>query len=111
VSSVVPDTGSADQSPDISNKQLQTTLIIPDGDTVMMGGLIDTDSSDGHSGIPYLKDIPGIGHLFRTNSKSTSRHELIVLITVQVIDGDKGTDALAHRYQAALQEIRERLDR
>lgn len=110
VSSVVEGTRADDRSPDISNKQLQTTLIIPDGDTVMMGGLIDTSSSDGHSGVPYLKDLPRIGWFFRTNRKVTTRNELLVLITVQVIDSEEGTDALAYRYQAALQEIRERLD-
>lgn len=109
VSSVIEGTG-GDGSPDISNKRLLTTLIIPDGGTALMGGLIDTANSQGHTGVPLLKDIPGIGRLFRTNQTSSSRNELLVLISVNVLDTKSDTTQLLRRYQAALREIREQLD-
>ena len=111
VSSVVEETRTADASPDISSKTLTTTLIVRDGDTVMMGGLIDTVTSDGNTGVPGLKEIPGLGWLFRTHNTTSSRQELLVLITVNVIDRASKTELLLRRYQAALGEIREKLQR
>jgi type II secretory pathway component GspD/PulD (secretin) len=74
----------------------------------MMGGLIDTVRGETHSGIPFLKDIPFIGWLFRSNSNTSGRQELLVLITVHVIDPSSpdSTEHLANRYRAALDEIR-----
>ncbi len=109
VSSVIDGTGS-DGSPDISNKVLTTTLVIPDGGTAIMGGLIDTSAADGHTGLPYLKDIPWVGGLFRTHQKSRARNELLVLVTVNVLEPTSDTTVLLKRYQSALKEIREQLD-
>jgi len=109
VSSVIEGTG-GDGSPDISNKSLITTLTIPDGGTAIMGGLIGVTSSEGHTGIPLLKDIPGIGRLFRTNDRSSSRTELLVLISVNVLDAQTDTVPLLKRYRRALQAIQEQQD-
>ena len=111
VSEVDPDTRDSESGagPDIQNSNLDTTLIIPDGGTVMMGGLIKTKNTDAESGLPYLKDVPFLGALFRTNSTDVLRTELLVLITVRVIDRDSDVDLLAQRYQNALKEIREKL--
>ena len=59
----------------------------------MLGGLISNDRSEGNAGIPLLKDIPGLGHLFRTDTAKNDRTELIILITPYVISN--GTDARA----------------
>jgi general secretion pathway protein D len=109
VSSVIDGTG-GDGSPDISSKTLSTTLIIPSGGTAIMGGLIDTSNSNGHTGLPFLKDIPLLGRLFRTNQRSSSRNELLVLISVEVLDSNSDTMPLLKRYHAALKEIEEQLD-
>ena len=109
VSSVIEGTG-GDGSPDISNKTLTTTLIIPDGGTAIMGGLIDVSSSEGHTGIPILKDIPLLGRLFRTNDSSSTRNELLVLISVNVLDVQTDTVPLLKRYHKALQAIQEQMD-
>ena len=109
VSSVIDGTG-GDGSPDISNKNLKTTLIIPDGGTAIMGGLIDVTTSEGHTGVPILKDIPLLGRLFRTNQRESSRNELLVLISVNVLDTQTDTVPLLKRYHKALQAIQEQLD-
>jgi len=109
VSDAVETTTGVTDSPTILNKILQTTLVIPDGSTVMMGGLIGTRNEDGHTGVPFLRDVPGLGMLFRTNKKSSARTELLVLITVNVIDQTTKTERLVGRYAAALREIQEQL--
>lgn len=112
VSSVVEATRAELDSPDISRKNLRTTLTIPDGGTIMMGGLIDTLRGESHSGVPFFKDIPYIGWLFRSNRNTSSRQELLVLITVHVVDPSdpSSTEQLAARYQAALEEIRHQFE-
>ncbi len=108
VSDAVKNTASTIDSPVIQSRVLETALVAPDGNTILMGGMIRTKGDDSHTGIPFLKDIPWIGRLFRTNVTSSERTELLVLITVNVVDEASEADKLACRYQAALKEIREK---
>lgn len=89
VSTALPNAGSAIASPTISNRNLDTQLSIQDGETVVLGGLIQNTTTDGETGIPLLKDIPVAGNLFRNSSISQTRTELLVLITAYIL---KDTD-------------------
>jgi general secretion pathway protein D len=71
--------------PITSSKEAQAKVAVRDHDTIMLGGLIDTTKTESDSGVPYLKDIPLIGALFRSSSKDDSRDELIVLIRPTVL--------------------------
>lgn len=75
-------------SPTFSSRKLETKLSIRDGATVLLGGLISSNDNTGNTGVPLLKDLPGIGQLFRSNNDSRDKTELIVLITPYVIDDD-----------------------
>jgi len=97
-------------TPDIVKKQVTTELIAPDNSTVLMGGMIRNSEISANSGIPWLKDIPYLGALFRTNSKSTERSELLILLTVNVLDNDNPQEELIRRYKASLEEIEKRRD-
>jgi general secretion pathway protein D len=110
VSDAVDTTSSDIDSPTITTRNLNTTLVVPDGQTILLGGMIRTSNENGHTGVPFLKDIPGLGVLFRTNSKSNDRTELLVLITVNVVDPERGTDELTTRYKTALEEISKRME-
>lgn len=85
VSTALPNNASAIASPTISNRTLDTQLSIQDGETVVLGGLIQTTTTDGETGIPILKDVPIAGNLFRNNSISQSRTELLILITAYIM--------------------------
>ena len=71
--------------PDILNRELITTVTVPNNETVVLGGLITESSKDGTSGIPILSRIPGIGPLFGTKSKDKSESELIVFIQPSIV--------------------------
>jgi type II secretory pathway component GspD/PulD (secretin) len=71
--------------PDILNRELITTVTVPNNETVVLGGLITESTKDGTSGIPILSRIPGIGPLFGTKSKDTSESELIVFIQPSIV--------------------------
>jgi general secretion pathway protein D len=74
------------QSPLILTRSIETTLSVDDGETVLLAGLISENFSDGESGIPYLKDIPILGNLFKTQSRAVNKTELIILLTPYIID-------------------------
>lgn len=97
------------QSPTIQNRTLETQCVVPDGGTILMGGLIKTKTEDSHSGVPYLMDIPVLGRLFRTNIKNNERTELLVMLTVNVIEPSTDIDKLARRYREALKEVRDKM--
>ena len=71
--------------PITSSKEAQASVAVRDHDTIMLGGLIETDKSQNSSGVPYLKDIPLMGALFRSHSSSDTRNELILLIRPTVL--------------------------
>ena len=63
----------------------QAKVAVKDGETIILGGLIRTARTKSVSGVPVLKDIPGIGALFRSTSESPQRKELMVLIRPTVL--------------------------
>lgn len=71
--------------PIINNRNAISTLTVRDGDTIMMGGFITENQSRAKSGVPFLKDIPGLGALFRSKNNSNDRTELIVLMRARVL--------------------------
>lgn len=75
-------------SPTISTRRIETKLSLRDGSTVLLGGLISRDTSSSDAGVPLLKNIPGVGALFRSKSQSSTQKELLVMITPYVINDD-----------------------
>jgi len=94
VSSVGRTNTSGIDSPTIQQRRFESTLMLDDGATVALGGLISSTRSDGDTGVPWLKDVPGIGPLFRSSNTDRSRSELIVLLSARIIS-DQATAARA----------------
>jgi general secretion pathway protein D len=88
VSNSVPTTTSNIDSPTIQERKLSSTVVVKNGDTVALGGLITENISKSRSGVPYLAKIPLLGALFRDTNDSTTRTELILLITPRVMRDD-----------------------
>jgi type IV pilus assembly protein PilQ len=72
-------------NPPLLKKQTETTLIVEDGETIVISGLAKHTVSDSNQGVPGLKDIPGAGYLFKSTSKSTNMDDILVLITPTVL--------------------------
>ncbi len=71
--------------PIIGTEQLVTSVTIPDRNTIVLGGLISEENTIDKQGLPILGRIPGLGKLFRTDTKNKVRKELIVFIQPQVV--------------------------
>jgi type II secretion system protein D len=71
--------------PKIDTQKLTTTVIVPDGATILMGGLISQTDSKTSAGIPFISTVPLIGNLFKSTTDDTERRELVVMIQPSVV--------------------------
>ena len=106
VSSVAKTLTSAIDSPTIQQRRFESTLMVRDGGTIALGGLISTTRSTGGSGIPLIKDIPVVGALFRSDSRENRRTELIILITPHVQRGDADATPLVNDMLQDMRDVR-----
>jgi prepilin-type N-terminal cleavage/methylation domain-containing protein len=102
VSSATPETQFG--APVISTREAETRLLVKDGHTVVIGGLVDTQRSRGSSGIPYLREIPVIGRLFGSHAERTDVTELFLFMIPHVLKTDDDVDA-------ATELVRDRAER
>ena len=77
-------TGSTSSSPTFQDRNVQTRVVVQDGQTVGVGGLIQDTDSRQNQGVPYLRNIPVIGSLFGQQANTRSRTELLIMITPHV---------------------------
>lgn len=81
---------SPDAPPNKQTRQVQTNVLVDNGSTIVLGGIYSYTKSETHSGIPFLKDIPLIGWLFRTPyAPSTSKNEMIIFLTPRIINQEE----------------------
>ena len=70
-------------------RKLDTQVLIPNGNTLVMGGLVQDNPSASYSKVPFLGDIPGLGWAFRSENKAMNKDNLIIFITPTIV---KDTD-------------------
>jgi general secretion pathway protein D len=97
VSSIADATGAAGV---ITNKRsVESTVLVNDGQIIVIGGLIQDSVSDGVSKVPGLGDIPLLGELFKYNTRSRTKTNLMVFLRPTVVRDAQGTDGLtSERY-------------
>ena len=79
----------------IDNNSSKSELLVPDGQTVVIGGLTQTTVQLTKSGIPLLVDLPIIGRLFGYTNRQETRRDLLILITPHIVDdGQQPNDAM-----------------
>lgn len=74
------------EKPDFRTRTLATTLHIKNGQTVVLGGLTQDNTSTDDSGVPGLRTVPFLGRLFSRKSKKMSRSNLMIFVTAHIID-------------------------
>ena len=95
--------GAASLTPTILTRDLQTSMTLRDGQSVLMGGLISESQSQGRSGVPGLARLPVIGHLFRANSFQNDRTELVVMVIPYVIADHRQGRELTEQIESQLE--------
>jgi len=71
--------------PSIDTRSIVTTTIVNDGETVVLGGIYETENRDTVSKVPVLGDIPGLGYLFRSRERINDNAELLIFVTPRIL--------------------------
>jgi len=98
-------TAASAASPTIRNRVINTSLTLKDGQTVVMGGLMSSDDSDGNTGVPLVKDIPLLGNLFKSRKKVTEKKELVLVIVPYIVENDDQATAVSQAIIDRLQYL------
>ncbi len=75
--------------PQVNKTEVETSVLIKDGTTIIMGGLKKDDKSHVKKGFPLLMDIPFIGKLFSATSDDISKTEIVIFITPHIVSGEE----------------------
>lgn len=73
-------------APYIDTQSADTVVVTPNGQTVIIGGLIQDDKSFTETKVPFLGDIPGLGNLFKHKIKSHNKQELLIFLTPYIVE-------------------------
>lgn len=92
-------------APVISTREAATRAILRNGQTVVIGGLIGNSTEVRDSGVPFLKDLPIIGFLFRRSSRNRTRTELAIFVTPYIVRTDAEADAIRERVRSRMDSI------
>jgi general secretion pathway protein D len=92
-------------APTIQNRAIDSVVAINSGETIVLGGLMQTQKSKNESGVPGLRRIPGIGKLFGSTSNEDSRTELLVLITPRVVRNRDDVRTITEEFREKLPQL------
>jgi type IV pilus assembly protein PilQ len=71
--------------PAIDTRTLTTRVMVGDGQTVVLGGILETTRRDSEKKVPYIGDIPVLGHLFKNTTKVNNKNELLIFVTPKIL--------------------------
>ena len=72
--------------PSIDTRSVQTQVLVRDGQTVVLGGIYETERRETINKVPFLGDIPGVGVLFRSKSNTADKAELLIFVTPRILN-------------------------
>jgi type IV pilus assembly protein PilQ len=71
--------------PSIDTREVTTQVLVNDGQTVVLGGIFETEKRDTERKVPYIGDVPVLGRLFKTSLKSNNKDELLIFVTPKIL--------------------------
>ncbi|HVO46936.1 MAG TPA: type IV pilus secretin PilQ [Steroidobacteraceae bacterium] len=71
--------------PSIDTREIVTQVLVNDGQTVVLGGILETTHRDDQTKVPWLGDVPVLGNLFKTTSKENDKDELLIFVTPKIV--------------------------
>jgi type IV pilus assembly protein PilQ len=71
--------------PSIDTREITTQVLVNDGQTVVLGGILETERRETVAKVPFLGDIPGLGVMFRSKSKTDNKDELLIFVTPKIL--------------------------
>ena len=71
--------------PSIDTRSVETQVLVADGQTVVLGGIYETERRETISKVPFLGDVPGLGVLFRSRAQINNKAELLIFVTPKIL--------------------------
>ena len=69
----------------INTKRVKTQVLVENGGTVVIGGIFEMNEAENETKVPFFGDLPGVGNLFKSRSKTSNKQEMLVFITPKVV--------------------------
>jgi general secretion pathway protein D len=98
-------------SPTFSKRTAQTSLVVEDGQSLLIAGIIDTRKRYEYAGVPWLSKIPVLGYLFRNTTESVEKTELFIMLTPYVVASPEEGKILTEQFRQRLDWVEEGLKR
>lgn len=92
--------------PSFSTRKTKTSVVVPDKQTIVIGGIIKEKKDKSYQGIPLLSSIPLLGYFFRYTVDTNSKTELIIMLTPYVVATKTEADVLTTEFMEKLQEVK-----
>jgi type IV pilus assembly protein PilQ len=77
--------GAGQQVPSIDTREITTQVLVNDGQTVVLGGILETERRETEKKVPYLGDVPVLGRLFKTTGRTNNKDELLIFVTPKIL--------------------------
>jgi type IV pilus assembly protein PilQ len=71
--------------PSIDTREISTQVLVNDGQTVVLGGILETEERRSETKVPYLGDVPVLGRLFKTTRRANNKDELLIFVTPKIL--------------------------
>lgn len=94
----------SDGTPVINQQSATTNVVVNNGETVVIAGLTSNETTSSEEGIPVLKDIPLLGHLFKRSEKNHDKKDLIIFVTPHIINGGLSAAAVETKGEVAAEK-------
>ena len=95
--------GTTNAGPTTNKRSIESTVTVKNGKIIVLGGLIEDSATNDAGQVPVVADIPVLGAMFRSLSKSRKKTNLMVFLRPRVVSDDEGSEALATERRLALQ--------
>ncbi|RJE76937.1 hypothetical protein BGP78_10955 [Pseudoalteromonas sp. MSK9-3] len=104
-SNQIPGDSTTAGNPTILERNIATEVIAGNGQTILLGGMISENNTDNDNNVPFFSSIPILGNLFKGVDDSTSKTELVVLVTPRIIESTVEWQPLYQGFKSRLTEL------
>lgn len=77
----------------VNSREANTRILVKNGQTAVIGGIYQSDATDGETGVPWFREIPVLGHLFKTKNITKEKSELLIFLTPRIL-GQVGSGSM-----------------
>lgn len=92
-------------SPTIQKREIETSVVVQSGETLVLGGLIKENNNYSRSGVPLLHELPLLGPIFGSTTRNKDKSELVVLITPRVVNSRQDAASVTDEFRRKLSSI------